>query len=60
MWFVFVDYFLMRMSAKDHANIESYGCKSHEWTRFIIHVALSIRDLFRVRDNMVGILVFLY
>lgn len=20
--------------AKDHANMESYGCKSHEWTRF--------------------------
>lgn len=36
----------MSMTAKKHANIESYGCKSHEWTTFYHSF---IGDLFRVR-----------
>lgn len=60
MLFVFVDYFLMRMFVKDYVNIESYGCKFYEWIRFIIYVVLFIRDLFRVRDIMVGFLFLLY
>lgn len=32
--FVFVDYCPKSMSAKNQPNIESYGCKPYELTRF--------------------------
>lgn len=42
------------MSARNKPNIESYGCKSHEWTRFYYNL---IGDLFSIGYMIIFVLI---
>lgn len=52
--FVFVDYCPKSMSAKNQPNIESYGCKPYELTRFYY---ILIGDLFSIGYIIIFVLI---